>query len=136
MKAISALMRSLIGKVTGPHRPFTVMPMVPSASGFQKRAMSGLMMLETIALTTAVNAAPMTTATARSMTFPRRMNSLKPLITGTPWVSSRADGAPVQAPEDAGEAFASDFDDVEDGEAAPPEGSDPVLFAPARESVR
>jgi hypothetical protein len=29
-------------------------------------------------VTIAVNAAPMTTATARSMTLPRRMNSLKP----------------------------------------------------------
>lgn len=41
-----------------------------------------------------------------------------------------------QAPEDAGEAFASDFDDVEVDEEAPPEASDPALFAPARESVR
>ena len=38
------------------------------------------MRLEVNAATSAVNAAPMTTATARSMTFPRRMKSLKPLI--------------------------------------------------------
>jgi hypothetical protein len=36
---------------------------------------SGLMNPSTSALTIAVNAAPMTTATARSMTLPRRMNS-------------------------------------------------------------
>jgi large conductance mechanosensitive channel len=34
-----------------------------------------------LGFTISVNAAPMTTATARSMTLPRRMNSLKPLIT-------------------------------------------------------
>ena len=41
---------------------------------------TGSMIFEVKAATSAVNAAPMTTATARSMTFPRRMKSLKPLI--------------------------------------------------------
>jgi hypothetical protein len=53
-------------------------------AGFQNTSMSGVMMDATIALTTAVNAAPMTTATARSMTLPRMMKSLKPLITVPP----------------------------------------------------
>ena len=38
------------------------------------------MMLSVNAVTIVVNAAPMTTATARSTTFPRRMKSLNPLI--------------------------------------------------------
>ena len=38
------------------------------------------MMLSLNALTMLVKAAPMTTATARSITFPRRMKSLNPLI--------------------------------------------------------
>ncbi len=46
-------------------------------SAWKIRAIRGLMSPATIALTMPVNAAPMTTATARSMTFPRRMNSLK-----------------------------------------------------------
>ena len=46
---------------------------------------SGLNRLSTIEVTTAVNAAPMTTATARSITFPRRMNSLKPLSKTEPF---------------------------------------------------
>ncbi len=37
------------------------------------------MILPTNAATTAPKAPPMTTATARSTTLPRRMNSLKPL---------------------------------------------------------
>src|SRR5215218_4777253 len=40
--------------------------------------MIGVMMFSTIELTICVNAAPMTTATARSMTLPRRMNALNP----------------------------------------------------------
>jgi hypothetical protein len=42
---------------------------------------SGSMMLFVNDVTMAVNAAPTTTATARSTTFPRRMKSLKPLST-------------------------------------------------------
>src|SRR5690349_18534953 len=84
--------------------------------------MSGLMKPSTRAFTIAVNAAPMTTATARSMTLPRRMNSLKPLITWyPPGCRPAADRAPDQAPDDAGEDFASVFDDVEVDEEAPPE---------------
>ena len=46
-------------------------------SGLPKMAaISGVKMLVTSEVTTAVNAAPMTTATARSTTLPRRMNSL------------------------------------------------------------
>ena len=43
--------------------------------------MSGVMKSFTNAVTTAVKAAPMTTATARSTTLPRRMNFLKSLST-------------------------------------------------------
>ncbi len=54
-------------------------------SGLPKMAaMIGLMMNVTNAFTTALKAAPMTTATARSMTFPRIMNFLKSCSTGTP----------------------------------------------------
>jgi hypothetical protein len=48
-------------------------------SGFPKiAAISGVMMLVTKEVTTAPNAAPMTTATAKSTTFPRMMNARKP----------------------------------------------------------
>src|SRR3954449_9067996 len=43
-------------------------------------AISGVTKLATKAVTTAPNAAPMTTATARSITLPRRMKSLNSLI--------------------------------------------------------
>src|SRR5215471_10070208 len=46
--------------------------------------MSGVNRSLTSAVTTAPNAAPMTTATARSRTFPRKMNCLKPLNMATP----------------------------------------------------
>ncbi len=75
----------------------------------------------TIALTIAVKAAPMTTATARSMTFPRRMNSLKPLIMRCSSLSPASAG---HVPDGAGEAFASDFDDAEDAAESPPEEED------------
>ena len=54
-------------------RPLTLLP--PTA------AMSGLMTLLLKAVTTAVNAAPMATATARSTTLPRMMKFLNPWIT-------------------------------------------------------
>src|SRR5689334_14402262 len=44
-------------------------------------AMIGVRMSATNAVTTAPNAAPITTATARSTTLPRMMNSRKPLST-------------------------------------------------------
>ncbi len=43
-------------------------------------AMIGVNRSLTSAVTTAPNAAPITTATARSSTLPRRMNCLKPFI--------------------------------------------------------
>src|SRR2546430_14769092 len=53
---------------------------IAEKSGFPAiAAMSGVRRSLTSAVTTAPNAAPMTTATARSTTLPRRMNSLKPL---------------------------------------------------------
>ncbi len=66
--------------VSPPIKVGTVHVSLSRLSAWKNRAMSGLMSPVTIALTISVNAAPMTTATARSMTFPRRMNSLKPLI--------------------------------------------------------
>ena len=50
----------------------------------RRRAMSGLMMSSTSDLVMAENAAPMMTATARSITLPRRMKSRNPLNI---WVS-------------------------------------------------
>src|SRR5579859_6084743 len=44
-------------------------------------AINGVSRSLTSAVTTAVNAVPMTTATARSTTLPRKMNSLNPLST-------------------------------------------------------
>ena len=52
----------------------------PELVGGLTALISGLMMLSVNALTMLVKAAPMTTATARSITFPRRMKSLNPLI--------------------------------------------------------
>ena len=49
-----------------------------SVSAWKKAPISGLKIPVTMAFTTAVNAAPMTTATASSMTLPRMMKSLKP----------------------------------------------------------
>src|SRR5919199_6556819 len=54
-------------------RPWTLPP--------PKAAMSGLMRLFVTLVTTPVNAAPMTTATARSTTLPRMMKFLNPWIT-------------------------------------------------------
>src|SRR5690349_3748462 len=73
--------------------------------------MIGVIRSRTIALTTAVNAAPITTATARSTRFPRRMNERNSLSMGsfsTPAVSSppmataeqKPTIAPIVGPED------------------------------------
>jgi hypothetical protein len=48
-------------------------------------AMSGVMRSLTSAVTTAPKAPPMMTATARSITLPRSMNSLNPLSTSSSW---------------------------------------------------
>jgi len=54
---------------------------IPEKSGEPTiAAMSGVSRSLTSAVTTAPNAAPITTATARSSTLPRRMNCLKPFI--------------------------------------------------------
>ena len=54
-------------------------------SGFSmSAAMRGMTKSLTSAVTTAPNAAPMTTATARSKTFPRSMNCLKPCSMARP----------------------------------------------------
>src|SRR3954454_14056744 len=52
-------------------------------------ATRGLIRFSTSEVTIAPNAAPMTTATARSRTFPRMMNSLKPL---SMWLPPRNGG--------------------------------------------
>ena len=51
------------------------------SSALNSAPSAGFRTLPTIAVTMPVNAAPITTATARSMTLPRRMNSLKPFST-------------------------------------------------------
>lgn len=51
----------------------------PSSLLVPKTASKGLMMPLVTEVTTAVNAVPMTTATARSMTLPRIRKSLNPL---------------------------------------------------------
>ena len=53
-------------------------------SAAKNRPISGLINADTRVLTMPVKAAPMTTATARSMTLPRRMNSRNPLIIAVP----------------------------------------------------
>ncbi len=53
----------------------------PGLDGGVTALISGSMMLFVNDVTIAVNAAPTTTATARSTTLPRRMKSLKPLST-------------------------------------------------------
>src|SRR5690349_2258396 len=63
--------------------------------------MIGVIRSRTIALTTAVNAAPITTATARSTRFPRRMNERNSLSMGsfsTPAVSSPPMASTEQKP--------------------------------------
>ncbi len=55
-------------------------------------AISGVISHWTKALTTTVNAVPITMATARSITLPRRMNSLKPLsMVAPPWKTAIGD---------------------------------------------
>ncbi len=72
------------------NRPYLKMlPLIenarPEKSGLPKiAAISGVIRLSTKALTTAPKAAPMTTATARSTTLPRRMKSRNPLIMALP----------------------------------------------------
>src|SRR6185436_12011120 len=53
---------------------------------------NGLMMLSVNAVTIVAKAAPMTTATARSTTFPRRMKSLNPLSMAVSSGASVAEG--------------------------------------------
>src|SRR6478735_12440841 len=117
-------MKLMMAPMMRPHENVVVPPVSVGTShvrsfrlsAWKMRAMSGLMSPVPMALTMPVNAAPMTTATARSMTLPRRMNSLKPLIISRPSFSpGTADGQPAAA----GEAFASDFDPAEDDEESP-----------------
>src|SRR4051795_2336026 len=56
----------------------------PGLAGGVTALINGSMMPFVKAVTIVVNAAPMTTATARSTTLPRRMKSLKPLSTQPP----------------------------------------------------
>src|SRR5438034_11636680 len=60
--------------------PFTVKKRAEKAGIFPKTPMMGVMRSLTSACTTPAKAAPITTATARSTTFPRRMNFLNPLM--------------------------------------------------------
>ena len=73
----------------------------PEKSGLPKiAAMSGVRMSATKAVTTAPNAAPMTTATARSTTLPRRMKSLEALDHDAPsqrTLPAAASGVPTAA---------------------------------------
>ena len=84
-------------------------------------------MLLTTAVTIAVKAVPMTTATARSMTLPRSRKSLKPLSMGSPNRSGPQEEAGVDAAAGLALVVDSVFDDAE-----------PSFEAPdfARESVR
>ena len=120
--------------------------------------MTGLITPVTREVTIAVNAVPMTTATASSMTLPRRMNCLKPLSMGPPNCSClRRDRTrrlrDEEAPDAAGAAAVSFFDDdpsePEPEPESPPEPDPPDPDPPdpdsptrpadpglARESVR
>src|ERR671914_384776 len=60
--------------------PGTIWMPKPGLSGGVTALMSGWRMRWVNAVTMLPNAAPITTATARSTTLPRRMKSLKPLI--------------------------------------------------------
>ncbi|CFS33038.1 Uncharacterised protein [Mycobacterium tuberculosis] len=53
------------------------------------RLISGVMMLSVNLVTNAVNAVPITTATARSTILPRARNSLNPLSMRCPFCSRR-----------------------------------------------
>src|SRR4051812_13113815 len=90
-KASTALMKSPIRK-----RLLLTLKDTAEKSGIPpKIPMIGVMMSLVSAVTTAAKDAPITTATARSMTLPRRMNFRKPFIarpSGTPWYRSRVRG--------------------------------------------
>src|SRR5258706_9175686 len=81
--------------------PFTVNAIAEKSGEPTIAAISGVSRSLTNAVTTAVNAAPNTTATARSTTLPRIMNCLNPFI-GDPFVyraalASGGDDAPRRA---------------------------------------
>ena len=97
--AFTAIVNALVADIINPliaavvHKPdFSALLLnVSSAekSGLcTTAAINGLMISATSALTMAVNAAPMTTATARSTTLPRRTKSRNPLSIGSPkqWI--------------------------------------------------
>src|SRR5438874_7739882 len=74
MNETSALIKSPIGNLV----PLTVNS-IAEKSGFPTMAaINGVIRSFTSAVTTAPNATPITTATARSRTLPRRINCLKP----------------------------------------------------------
>src|SRR5437660_3920408 len=58
--------------------PFTVQTKAEKSGLPTMAAISGVTTVVTNEVTTAANAAPMTTATARSITLPSKMNCLKP----------------------------------------------------------
>src|SRR6266516_2656012 len=73
-----------------------VKPRSPKSGSPNTAAMTGVMRSRTRAVTTVVNAAPMTTATARSTTLPRRMkarNSLR--ISGVGGMAAKVATGPV-----------------------------------------
>ena len=100
-------------------------------SAWKSAPISGLMRFATIELTTAVNAAPMTTATARSITFPRRMNSLNPLSTDPPrrslcsGTSGHASGGPRSGRTGAARRGAADEEPEEPPDEPPEEPDEP-----------
>src|SRR5215471_1627665 len=82
--------------------PWTVNVRFEKFGCFQIAPMSGVMRSLTIAVTTAVNAVPMMTATASSSRSPRVMNSLKPFTCLTPMLSGLASANHRTAPGAAG----------------------------------
>src|ERR1700730_3946109 len=74
MNEITALMKSPIGNLLP-----LIVNSIAEKSGFPTMAaMNGVIISLTNAVTTAPNATPITTATARSRTLPRKINCLKP----------------------------------------------------------
>src|SRR5690606_24990892 len=104
-------------------------PNLPAASALKNTETSGVMMLDTTALTIAVKAPPMTTATARSMTLPWAMNSLNPLNIGSPC------GCVLRPQAEVADVAGAGVEPVDESDF---DGAGSFLAAPAfpRESVR
>src|SRR5579862_2913572 len=95
-------MHALRKSPTGNKVPFTVQPIAEKSGLCTTAAIKGVNTSLVNAVTTPANAAPITTPTAMSTTFPRRMNFLNPSNIWPP-VQSQKTSANVRETENEGQ---------------------------------